>query len=79
MKTMQAPPDEGAVLEKAAKYICNFREGLCPMVVEGFSCKRPCTEETLPWHCWIELFRERSANVAGGKSHEDHQPKRPVI
>ncbi|MDF1577225.1 MAG: hypothetical protein RQ753_08160 [Desulfurivibrionaceae bacterium] len=61
---METSQNDVALLEKAAKYICNFREGLCPMVVEGFSCKWPCSEETLPWQCWIELFKEQLTKVA---------------
>ncbi|MBU0481913.1 MAG: hypothetical protein KKG47_12510 [Proteobacteria bacterium] len=59
---------EKSVLEIAAKYICNSRDGLCPMVVEGFSCKKPCAEDTLPWCCWVEMFREQLREREKGKA-----------
>ena len=27
-------PSDNLALEKAAKYICNLKDGLCPMIVE---------------------------------------------
>jgi hypothetical protein len=48
-------------LEKAAKYICNLKDGLCPMVVEKIECRTVCTLETLPWECWLALFKEIAA------------------
>ena len=47
-------------LERAAKYICNLLDGLCPMVVEHYPCPVICNLDTLPWHCWIDYF------LAGG-------------
>ena len=52
-------------LEKAAKYICNMKDGLCPMVVEKMECRTVCTLETLPWQCWLILFKE----IAGNDRH----------
>ena len=49
---------EKSALEKAAKYICTLKCGLCPMVEEGFSCKTECDTETRPWRCWVEFFKE---------------------
>lgn len=43
--------------EKAAKYICTYRCGLCPMVVEQFTCPKECDLETLAWQCWMIFFR----------------------
>ena len=48
-------------LEKAAKYICNLKDGLCPMVVEKMLCRTVCTLNTLPWECWLTLFKERAS------------------
>ena len=45
-------------LKKAAKYICNLKEGLCPMVVEKSECNTICSLETVPWQCWLALFRD---------------------
>ncbi len=50
--------DEIAALEKAAKYICTLKCGLCPMVVEGFCCEFDCNLETRPWKCWIFYFKQ---------------------
>lgn len=46
-------------LEIAAKYICTSKCGLCPMVVEEFTCPRECRIETKAWQCWMTYFRER--------------------
>ena len=59
-------PSDSLALEKAAKYICNMKDGLCPMVVENMQCRSVCTVETLPWQCWVLLFREAGA----GNGHE---------
>ncbi|MCI5115736.1 MAG: hypothetical protein D3913_12500 [Candidatus Electrothrix sp. LOE1_4_5] len=46
-------------LEKAAKMVCNMKSGLCPIREEHFSgCPRKCTEDTRPWQCWFDYFRE---------------------
>ncbi|MEW6501945.1 MAG: hypothetical protein ACOY8P_04705 [Thermodesulfobacteriota bacterium] len=45
-------------LEKAAKYICTAKCGLCPMVVEKYPCPRQCTLTTKPWQCWAAYFAE---------------------
>ncbi|MBU0483144.1 MAG: hypothetical protein KKB30_01350 [Proteobacteria bacterium] len=50
--------DENPALENAAKYICNLKCGLCPMVVEGFHCEFECSLETAPWKCWRYYFRQ---------------------
>ncbi len=47
-------------LEKAAKYICTSKCGLCPMVTEGFRCPKECDLDTKPWQCWFIYFREKS-------------------
>ena len=52
---------DGQALEKAAKYICNLKDGLCPMVVEKMECRTVCTLDTLPWKCWLTLFKEKAA------------------
>jgi len=67
MTIVNPAENDMAVLEKAAKYICNFRDGLCPMVVENFSCTWACSQDTQPWRCWIELFRMELGKMADGK------------
>ena len=47
-------------LEIAAKYVCTSKCGLCPMVVEEFTCSSECRIDTKPWQCWITYFRKRS-------------------
>jgi hypothetical protein len=47
-------------LEKAAKYICTMKCGLCPMVVENIPCPQQCDLETAPWRCWFAYFRSQS-------------------
>ncbi len=54
---------ERNALEKAAKYICTLKCGLCPMVEEGFSCPTECDTETRPWRCWVEFFKEADGKV----------------
>ncbi len=44
---------DNSSLEKAAKYICTFLDGLCPMAAENYACPRECTTQTIPWECWI--------------------------
>ena len=46
-------------LEKAAKYICTYHCGKCPLVVENFPCPGQCTLETIAWHCWVAYFQEK--------------------
>lgn len=60
--------NETLTLEKAAKYICNTLDGLCPMMAEGHACPTVCTLDTVPWHCWISYFRDqRSETEASGQ------------
>ena len=49
---------DAKALERAAKYICNLQDGLCPMAVEDFHCRSTCDSYTLPWKCWVMLFKE---------------------
>lgn len=58
---------ETAPLEKAAKYICNALDGLCPMKAERFACPTDCTLDTLPWHCWIFYFRSQETKPEHGE------------
>ena len=46
-------------LEIAAKYICTSKCGLCPMVVETFTCPQECHLETKAWQCWMTYFRKK--------------------
>ena len=62
MTTVINSPDD-LVLEKAAKYICNVKCGLCPMVVEGTPCFQKCGLDTLPWQCWLFYFKELAAKA----------------
>jgi hypothetical protein len=50
--------DEKFALENAAKYICNLKCGLCPLIAEGFNCEFDCNLETVPWKCWRFYFRQ---------------------
>ena len=61
MKNQTLLLSDSKALEKAAKYICNLKDGLCPMVVEKMACNALCTHDTLPWHCWLNLFKKSSA------------------
>jgi hypothetical protein len=63
---------ERATLEKAAKYICNTLDGLCPMKAEQFACPTVCTLDTLPWHCWISYFRKQGATPENGDQRNHH-------
>lgn len=58
-------------LEVAAKYICTSKCGLCPMVVEKFTCPKECAIETKAWQCWMTYLRQRSAI----KNKEEQQVK----
>jgi hypothetical protein len=51
---------ERKALEKAAKYICTMKCGLCPMVVENMPCPQECDLETRPWRCWFAYFQSQS-------------------
>lgn len=51
--------NEAATLEKAAKYICNPLDGLCPMMAEKFACPGECTLDTLPWQCWLLFCKQK--------------------
>ena len=62
MKDAAFTSSDRRALEKAAKYICNLKDGLCPMVVENMQCRSVCTLETLPWQCWVVLFRDIEAS-----------------
>lgn len=62
---------EKKALEMAAKYICNLRDGLCPMVVENYRCLSDCGPETLPWRCWIDHFLAASGAKEGNKAQAD--------
>ena len=45
-------------LEKAAKFICNLKCGLCPLREKDFQgCPFECTEEIKPWQCWVAHFK----------------------
>jgi hypothetical protein len=57
MKRMNRFYADKNALEKAAKYICTLKCGLCPMVVEGFHCEFKCSLETMPWKCWRYYFK----------------------
>jgi hypothetical protein len=52
-------------LEKAAKYICTIKCGLCPMVVENIPCPGECNLESLPWQCWFAYFQAQSREESG--------------
>jgi hypothetical protein len=55
---------EQAAFERAVKYICTIKCGLCPMAVEKFPCPFECAEDAKPWRCWQEFFRQQ-ATTAG--------------
>lgn len=57
-------------LVRAAKYICNLRDGLCPMVVENYRCLSACGPDTQPWRCWIDHFLT-SAGIKEDKGTEE--------
>lgn len=59
--------DLQATLEKAAKYICTQKCGLCPHIVEKYPCKTECSLDTLPWQCWLTYFND----------HESASPRSP--
>jgi hypothetical protein len=47
---------ENRALEKAAKYICREKCGLCPIAEKDFQCPEECNISTVPWHCWVVYF-----------------------
>ncbi|MFZ5764096.1 MAG: hypothetical protein ACOY4H_00700 [Thermodesulfobacteriota bacterium] len=49
-----------AALEKAAKYICRAKCGLCPIREKDFQCPGECTVSTLPWQCWMIYFCQQA-------------------
>jgi len=56
-----------AAIEMAAKYICNFHCGRCPMMVVSFSCPSECNLDTVAWQCWIYYFQslaDKGGNAA---------------
>ncbi len=55
-------------LEKAAKYICTAKCGLCPLVVEKFPCQTECSTDTLPWRCWLAYFTRKASEEKGAAS-----------
>ncbi len=59
-------------LEKAAKYVCNTKCGVCPMLVEDFSCPTSCGLETVPWKCWQAFFIDQ---VQGRNKASEEQSK----
>ncbi|HBI15307.1 MAG TPA: hypothetical protein DDY20_07310 [Desulfobulbaceae bacterium] len=61
---------QAAVIEMAAKYICNHHFGLCPMMVVKFCCPAKCSLDTLAWHCWIKYF-QNLANKAAGTAQQN--------
>lgn len=67
MNRDSSPVLDARALERAAKYICNSKDGLCPMRIEDFKCRFPCDLDTLPWQCWVIFFKEP---VRGKKEDE---------
>lgn len=49
-------------LEKAAKYICTTRCGLCPHVVVQYPCPKECTLDTMAWECWMQHFLDQAGH-----------------
>jgi hypothetical protein len=65
MTTVATGSDHTAAtaLEKAAKYLCTIRRGLCPHVVEQYPCPVDCNLDTLAWECWVHFFRKRAQDA----------------
>ncbi len=65
MPTVAATHDSTATaaLEKAAKYLCTMRCGLCPHVVEKYPCPTDCGMDTQVWECWVHFFRARAKDA----------------
>lgn len=61
-------------LEMAAKYICNLRDGLCPMVVENYQCLSACGPDTQPWRCWINHFQTLVSAKETTSTRATHSP-----
>jgi hypothetical protein len=55
-------------LERAAKYICTLKSGMCPMTEENFTCRTECDLETRPWQCWIDFFKKRPRRTDDGNN-----------
>ncbi len=68
MATKQTIDFSDLALERAAKYICTLKSGMCPMTEEKFTCRAECDLETLPWQCWIDFFKQRTGR-SDNKSH----------
>ncbi|WP_417912783.1 hypothetical protein [Candidatus Electronema sp. TJ] len=52
-------------LEKAAKIICSLQYGRCPVQEKNFpGCPTPCTEDIVPWQCWVAYLRATAAVAA---------------
>lgn len=56
-------PTSTAALEKAAKYLCTIRCGLCPHVVEQYPCPTDCNLDTQVWECWVSFFHSRAQDT----------------
>lgn len=56
-------PTAATALEKAAKYLCTIRCGLCPHVVEQYPCPVDCNLDTLAWECWVHFFHKRAQDA----------------
>ncbi len=63
-----ATQNETVILERAAKYICTFMDGMCPMAVESYPCPTHCTVDTVPWRCWISYFSEQRSAAGQGEN-----------
>jgi len=53
---------DNKALEKAAKYICRVKCGLCPITEKGFECPEKCSMSTVPWRCWFIYFCRQAAD-----------------
>ncbi|MHB8789685.1 MAG: hypothetical protein ACYDBT_07365 [Desulfobulbaceae bacterium] len=76
MPTITRP---AAVMEMAAKYICNHHCGRCPLLVVKSPCPTECSLDTVAWQCWIRYFQDladKADNTAGqsGSSRNDTSP-----
>lgn len=60
-KIMPESNVENKALEKAAKYICTAKCGLCPITEKGFECPEECKMSTLPWRCWLAYFYKQAS------------------
>ena len=65
-KTKNGCEESEKALEKAAKFICNLKCGLCPLREKDFQgCPYECTEEIKPWQCWVAHFKRLQQRPAG--------------